>query len=96
MRRYYVEYYADLANTYSLYYAEADAAVPETWERITRKDAERLARKERQARKFNSAFAFRADDAIYPAGYPDTKDILDDPRYRLIGCIWERVAVRTA
>lgn len=43
---YYVNYYRDFANTYTLAKAPANVTLPEGWERITRKEAERLARRE--------------------------------------------------
>lgn len=90
MRKYYVHYYRDFANTYNLYYADADHEVPESWVRITRKTAEELARRERRARKNDPGFSGYADTAIFPAGCEDI-DFVNDRRYELIGCIWERV-----
>lgn len=90
MRKYYIHYYRDFANTYNLYYADEGMAVPDAWERITRKEAEALARKERRARRENPSFSSFATAAIYPADYPDDGDIINDKRYALLGCIWEK------
>lgn len=38
-RAYYAHYYRNFGNTYNLYWAPDGEAVPESWERITRKAA---------------------------------------------------------
>lgn len=91
MRKYYVHYYQDFANTYNLYYAESGFPVPDTWRQITRKEAEKLARAERRRRIEDEAFSGRACAEIFPADYPDDGDIINDRRYALHGYIWERI-----
>ena len=44
---YFVHYWRDFGNCYDLYHAPADFVPPSGWERITRKEAERLARAEK-------------------------------------------------
>lgn len=61
---YYVNYYRDFANTYTLAKAPANVALPEGWERITRKEAERLARRERERARYDAAFSGYASDTI--------------------------------
>ena len=93
MKKYFVHYYLDFANTYNLYWADnADmmAALPDGAEQITRKEAETLCRREREARNYDNAFAYHATSSIYPAGYKGV-DIINDKRFALNGCIWDRV-----
>lgn len=54
-----------------LIHVPAHERAPEGWERITRKEAERLARAERRRRKENAASAYFADAYIYPGDYID-------------------------
>ena len=54
---YYVNYYSDFANTYTLAKAPANVTLPEGWGRITRKEAERLARRERERARYDAAFS---------------------------------------
>lgn len=63
---YFVHYWRDFGNCYHLYYAPADFVPPSGWERITRKEAERLARAEKQRRKYDPAFSRFADAYIFP------------------------------
>jgi hypothetical protein len=83
------------SNEYSLFYAEnaADfAALPESAEQITRKQAQRLARDEVERRKYDRAFSGYADSAIYPAALIDAKDaVSNESRYTLKNRIFERV-----
>lgn len=81
MKRYYIHYYKDFANTFVLAYAESGEEIPEGYDRITRKEA---LRKARQADDFGTA-------SIYPINYPEDSDILNDRRYKLVNRIWERV-----
>lgn len=78
-RKYFVHYYLDFGNTYHLFYTD-DGTDLENCERITRKEAERLARRETQRKKDNYAFANYADEYIYPY------DMTEDERYR---CTWD-------
>lgn len=91
MKKYYVNYYRNFANTYNLYYAETEEQLtnlPQTAERITRKEAERLARAESNRRKFDSSCSGYADEYIYPADYPAYRDIMNDNRYMLDGRVF--------
>lgn len=67
-KAYYVEYYRDFGNTYNLYWAPCDITVPASFERITRKKAEDLCKRERQARRDNPDFSGYADTYIWPYG----------------------------
>ena len=69
---YYVQYYMGFANTYNLCHAPVGEELPSDWERITRKEAERLCAQERYARKHNQAFSGYGDSYIYP--YDLTKE----------------------
>lgn len=70
MKQYYVQYYRDFGNTYTLRWADnaADIAAltSEGYERITRAKALWLARQEAIRRRDDPAFAYYADDHIYP------------------------------
>ena len=68
-RKYYVHYYMDFFNTYSLRYVDPDMpfVVPDGWQRITRKEAVALAREESHRVSINSSFSGAADDAVRPA-----------------------------
>ena len=95
MKKYYVSYYKDFANTYNLMYvetAEDEAALPDNAQQITRKEAEALARKEREARKNDGSFSGYADGIIFPAAYdPTREDWQNSSKYELNGLILERV-----
>lgn len=92
MKRYYVKYYLNFSNTYNLAYAETEAeekqAKEQGYERITRKEAERLCAQENQRRKDDPAFAYSADTVILPIGYDD--DWRNDRHMALDGYIVER------
>lgn len=77
MKSYYYIKYGNFGNVYNLYWAPADFTPPETWERISRKDAERYAAAERRRRKENPAFAYFADSYIWPV-LPDRQDDYGD------------------
>ena len=66
MRKYYVNYYKDFANTYHLCYADGETELPEGWKQITRAKAEELARDEARREKEDQAFSGRADTYIVP------------------------------
>ena len=70
MRKYYVSY-GEFANTYSLRYSESkeqDKMLKERgFERITRDEAIRLARREAERRLENPSSSGFADKYIYPA-----------------------------
>lgn len=92
MKRYYVKYYLDFSNTYNLAYTETEAeekqAKEQGYDRITRKEAERLCALENQRRKQDPAFAYHADAVILPIGYDD--DWRNDSNLTLDGYIVER------
>lgn len=64
MKHYFVKY-GDFANTYALRFSEDVKDAP-GWERLTRKEAEALARRERQRRKEDPNFSGYADAEITP------------------------------
>lgn len=70
MKQYFIKYTRNFGNTYALRWADnaADVATltAEGYERITRADALRLARDEAIRRRDDPAFAYYADDHIYP------------------------------
>ena len=68
-RAYYVRYPRDIANEYSLRYTVGGATLSaaDGWERITRREAERLARAERERRCWEPERSGYADAHIYPA-----------------------------
>lgn len=88
-KQYFVSYYLDFGNTYSLYYAECPedfAALPANAERISRRRAFELCARERRARKEDPAFSGFADSRIAPAaGDYDQQDV-----YGVIGYIIPR------
>ena len=73
MKKYYIEYYRDFANTYNLYSVENEAdqdalhKIAPTAKRITLKDARRKIREERWARVNDQAFGGYGDTSITPA-----------------------------
>lgn len=77
MTHYYIER-GDFANVYRLYHAPTDFTPPATWERITRKQAEHYAARERERRRTDSAFSGYADAYIYPAQQRDRFDEYGD------------------
>ena len=70
MKKYYIKYYADFANTYNLGYAETPEeeahAEQNGWERITRREAERKCAAENQRRKTDEMFSGYASNLIFP------------------------------
>lgn len=91
MRKYWIHYYRPFGNTFTLYYtesAEEEKHLPRDAERITRKDALKMARRESDTRKFDGAFSGFADAEIYPVNAPE--NIINDQRYKLVGRIWEK------
>ena len=70
MKKYYVDFGAEkFGNRYSLFYTVANESVPETAERITRRDASAYARAERARRKTDPAFSGFADTYIFPVSW---------------------------
>ena len=95
MNKYYIKYTRDFANTYALVYTETateeEKAAAEGYQRITRKEAERLCRAERYREQYDPSFAGYASDVILPYGYPATeRDWRNDSRMALRGYIVER------
>ncbi len=85
-RMYYVVYWADYANTYSLYHVSksTEAAFLERCpnaERISRADAIALCRKERRTRKHDNNFAGYGDTYIWPSTMVDSDQIERDNYY---------------
>lgn len=85
MKHYYVKYIRNASNWYSLVYTEteeqSELALANGYERITRRQAEKLAAQERFRRKYDPSFAYHADADIFPFGvyadfnnYPWTRD----------------------
>ena len=73
MRKYWIHYYQSFGNTFALYYtesAEEEKHLPRNAERITRKGALKMARRESDSRKFDGAFSGFADAEIYPVNMP--------------------------
>lgn len=73
MKRYYVHYYRDFANTYNLYWAETTTQIEKAekkgCERITRKEAEILCAAENDRCKHDSNFSGYASSVILPVDY---------------------------
>lgn len=67
-RAYYVRYPRDFANEYSLRYTVggAELSANDGWERITRREAVRLARAERERRRWEPERSGYADADICP------------------------------
>ena len=100
MRKYFVKYYADFANTYHLAYTvdkkQAAQALAAGYEQITRAHAEALCRAERDRAKYDAAFAGLSSVVIVPFDLFDQLDrCQEDPnnerRFRRVGYILERV-----
>ena len=70
MKQYYVRYYKDFGNTYNLAWAETPeqikAAENAGYEKITRREAEKLCAEENGRRKSDAAFSGYADNVIIP------------------------------
>lgn len=94
-RKYYVSW-GNFGNSYALYHAPADFTPPPEWERITRKEAERLARAERYRRDHEPAFSEFADAWIYPHDFDDggddgmPEDVYNGDAFRFDGVIIRR------
>lgn len=95
MKKYFVVR-GNFGNVYALYWAdtpELEAMLPKSAERITRKEAEELARDELYRRKHEPYSSGYAHAAIYPAFaavfgfFPDD----EDEGYIKNGYIWERI-----
>lgn len=70
MKQYFVNYYRDFCNTYTLFYAECPEdfdALPEGAERITRREAEQLCSRENERRKWEQSSSGYASNVIAPA-----------------------------
>lgn len=92
MKKYFIVR-GNFGNVYALYWAdspEMEKLLPEGAERISRKEAERLAAAENYRKKHDKSFSGYADSAIYPAGTRWDFCPEGDPRYQKIGYIWDR------
>lgn len=94
MRQYYIHIYNnELPNAYRLYYLNYGTEkiyLPEGAKRITRKDAETLARQEAFRQKHSRPHSGLADAAVFPAAYDrDRADICQDSRFFLNEWIWD-------
>lgn len=91
MKKYFVNYYRNFANTYNLAWAETPEqlkkADSEGWEQITRKEAERLCSAEKYRRKSNPSFSGFADIVILPIDYQGGAEWINDPRMEQNGYI---------
>ena len=92
MKKYYVNYYSNFANTYDLRYTEGDEQPKDGYERITLKEAQRLARSESDRRKSDPNFSHFASTIIIPMNADE--DDQYDIRCRYGWEIVDRVAVR--
>ena len=95
MKKYYVQYYRDFANTYTLAYAETPEqlaiAEKEGWQQITREKALSLARAESVRQEQDQAFSGYASSTIIPIDSPGDAFLYNDRRYELVGRIWQRI-----
>ena len=95
MKKYYINYYRDFGNTYNLMYVENEAdekALPDSAERITRKQAERYCRDELYAQATDPAFSGYASTSILPASFDGTMHCPENDRHlEKRGYIWERI-----
>lgn len=93
MKKYFVAY-GRFSNEYALYWAdspEMEKLLPQGAERISRKEAERLAAAENYRKKHDKSASGYADNAIYPAETRWDFCPESDPNYKKIGYIWEKV-----
>lgn len=96
MKKYFILYTRDFSNTYDIVYAETpeqeQQAVAKGYERITRREAERLCRAEMDRRQDDPAFSGYASAEILPIWYPaEERDWRNDSRMVKNGCIVERI-----
>jgi len=98
MKKYFIKYYADFANTYHVVYTvdkkQAAQAIAAGYEQITRAHAEALCRAEMKRRKYASGYY--APVTIVPFNIFDLNDrYLENPRdynrFHRVGYILERV-----
>ena len=93
-RKYFIHFYRPFANAYNLYYAdtpEMEKALPSGALRISKRDALTQVKEELERKKFDPTFSGFASSAIFPAGYPEDKDIRSDPAFKLKNHIWEKI-----
>ena len=69
MRKYWVNWWKNFGNTYWLCWTDQKEPPVGNWTRISRIEAEWLARRERNRRKTDPSFAYNADACIAPYGY---------------------------
>mgnify|MGYP004626547889 FL=1 len=96
MRKYYIYYWADFANTYNLLYAEPGDPIPDDAERITRTEAVQRCRENKALEECGCGDPYKPTE-ILPAAVvcaPDYQVFADHPfnrGYTLRGYIWERL-----
>ena len=94
MKRTYYVLRGQFANIYTLAYAETDterrALELHHFERISRKECEQLARREKYRRRVDEMFAHYADCSIRPANVILNHDGYVGSGYVLRGVIWEK------
>lgn len=88
MKHYFVKYTRNFGNTYALRWADKAADIAtltaEGFERITRADALRLARDEAIRRRDDPAFAYYADDHVYPVRECNPADLAPVGKSRVL------------
>lgn len=97
MKKFFYKNTSGFANTYDLVYTETEKeeekVIAEGYERITRKEAERLCRAERDREQYEPSNSGYASSVILPVWYPAAeRDWQDDSRVVLNGYIVERKA----
>lgn len=77
MKRYFVNYYRDFANTYSLRWSDTQEGIDNLlqagYEQITRKEAIRLSCSERDRRRYDQSCSGYADSQVFPWDYDADK-----------------------
>jgi hypothetical protein len=80
-RKYFVRYISNFANMYDLRWADSENLIAmlksKDYEQITREEAVRLCREEKQRRKYDPSFSGYADTVVIPA------DMTEDTIYKL-------------
>lgn len=91
MKKYYVKYYG-FSNVYDIAYTSNEDqekhAVNEGYERITRKQAEKLIRREKERRQYEQSFSGYAPIIIYPIDF--NAETENENNFIVCGCIAER------
>ena len=94
MKQYYVRYYKDFGNTYNLAWAETPDQIKMAedagYQKITRREAEKLCAAENDRRKHDQSFSGYADNVILPIECA-RDDWRDDRRFEKDGYIVYKV-----